>query len=83
MKTTKLFKIGRSQDACLPKEFRMSGSEVLIRKEGDTLVLDSLDVTSNATWDSLFASLSEFPDDFMTNGREPLEMQKKRNHVAI
>jgi len=77
MKTTKLFKTGRSQATCLPKEFRMSGSEVLIRKEGDTLVLDSLDVTSNAAWDSLFASLSEFPDDFMANGREQLEMQKR------
>lgn len=35
----KLFPNGRSQAVRLPKEFRMPGSEVLIRREGRSLVL--------------------------------------------
>jgi len=73
MNTAKLFKTGRSQAVRLPKEFRMSGTEVRIRKEGDKVILEPLD----ATWDSLLTSLTEFPDDFMTNGREQPETQER------
>jgi antitoxin VapB len=73
MNTAKLFKTGRSQAVRLPKEFRMSGTEVRIHKEGNKVILEPLD----ATWDSLLASLSEFPDDFMENGREQPDMQER------
>jgi antitoxin VapB len=36
----KLFWNGRSQAVRLPKEFRFPGEEVLIRKEGDAVILE-------------------------------------------
>ena len=40
----KLFSNGRSQAVRLPKEFRMPGTEVLIRREGDLIILEPLPV---------------------------------------
>ena len=34
-----LFRNGRNQAVRIPREFEMEGSEVLIRKDGDSLVL--------------------------------------------
>ena len=31
------------------------------------------------TWDSLFDSLSEFPEDFMEDGRNQPDMQKRES----
>lgn len=73
MDTAKLFKTGRSQAVRLPKSFRMSGAEVKISKEGNKVILEPL----NDSWSSLLMSLSKFPDDFMANGREQPEMQKR------
>lgn len=39
MKTAKLFKHGGSQAVRLPKDFRLEGSEVLIEKRGEVVVL--------------------------------------------
>lgn len=38
--TAKLFKHGRSQAVRLPKEFRFEGTEVRIRREGESVVLE-------------------------------------------
>ena len=40
--TAKLFQNGRSQAVRLPKEFRMPGDEVRIRREGDAIILEPL-----------------------------------------
>jgi antitoxin VapB len=40
--TAKLFRNGRSQAVRLPKEYRFSGDEVRIRREGDSVVLEPL-----------------------------------------
>ena len=39
MTTAKLFKHGGSQAVRLPKAFRFKGTEVIIEKKGDTVVL--------------------------------------------
>ncbi len=39
----KLFKNGGSQAVRLPKEFRFEGEEILIRKEGDALILEPVE----------------------------------------
>jgi antitoxin VapB len=39
MKTAKLFKHGGSQAVRLPKEFRFKGTEVIIEKRGEEVVL--------------------------------------------
>jgi len=40
--TARLFKNGRSQAVRLPKEFRLPGDEVRIRREGDAVILEPL-----------------------------------------
>lgn len=40
--TAKLFRNGRSQAVRLPKKFRMKGTEVKIRKEGQKVILEPL-----------------------------------------
>jgi antitoxin VapB len=39
----KLFANGRSQAVRLPKEFRMPGTEVLLRRQGTQIILEPLD----------------------------------------
>lgn len=39
----KLFRNGRSQAVRLPKEFRLPGEEVLIRKEGNAVILEPIE----------------------------------------
>ncbi len=41
--TAKIFKNGRSQAVRLPKEFRLKGTEVSIRKEGEKVILEPLE----------------------------------------
>ena len=43
--TAKLFKNGRSQAVRLPKEFRLPGAEVLIRREGNEVILTAMEGT--------------------------------------
>ena len=40
--TARLFKIGRSQAVRLPKEFRFSGDEVFVRREGEAIILEPI-----------------------------------------
>jgi antitoxin VapB len=60
-RTAKLFMNGRSQAVRLPAEFRFAGSEVLIEREGDAVVLRP----KPEGWDDFFARASQVPDDFL------------------
>jgi antitoxin VapB len=51
----KIFMHGRSQAVRLPKEFRMAGTEVSVRREGDRIVLEPVD--SKPDIDAIFARL--------------------------
>jgi antitoxin VapB len=73
MNRAKLFQNGSSQAVRLPKEFRISGDEVKIFKKGKQVILEAIETT----WDPLFESLSEFPEDFMKDGRNQPGMQKR------
>lgn len=73
METAKLFQNGNSQAVRLPKEFRMPGDMVKISQKGNQVILEPLETT----WDSLFDSLDDFPEDFMENGRNQPGMQKR------
>ena len=61
MMTAKLFQNGQSQAVRLPKAFRFPGTEVYIKKVGNAIVLLPMD----HPWETLFASLSQFSEDFM------------------
>ena len=60
MKTAKLFKNGQSQAVRLPKEFRIKGDKVYIKRDGNCIILIPMD----DPWRSLLDSLGKFSDDF-------------------
>ena len=61
-----LFRDGRHQAVRIPLEFEMDGSEVLIRKEGERLILTPLRknrlLDLLASWESLDAGLPVMED---------------------
>jgi antitoxin VapB len=67
MNTAKIFMNGKSQAVRLPKEFKLGGSEVYIKRVGRNVILTPID---NA-WESLINSLSLFTDDFMAERKQP------------
>ena len=56
MNTAKLFKSGRSQAVRLPKEFRFEGSEVLIQRSGNGVLL----LPTRLTYAQIMAVLGQF-----------------------
>ena len=74
MKTAKLFQNGQSQAVRLPKEFRMPGKEVYIKKQGNAIVL----LPKEKSWDALFNSLNHFAKDFKIVRNQPDENQERK-----
>ena len=68
----KVFMTGRSQAVRLPKEYRVSGESVYVKRLGEGILL--LPKTGER-WKGLFAALDEFPRDFKL-ARD--QRQKKR-----
>jgi len=60
METAKLFWSGRSQAVRLPKDFRIEGSEVRIRRHGAAVILEPIAVD----WAWLDALSGPVDDDF-------------------
>jgi antitoxin VapB len=73
MKTAKLFQNGQSQAVRLPKEFRMTGKEVYIKRQGDAIVL----LPKEKTWESLFESLNHFDEYFKMERNQPGKNQER------
>ena len=69
--TAKLFMHGRSQAVRLPKEFRLPGKEVRVRRIGSGVLLEPLEFDVDA-WLARLASYGDVP--FMEDGREQPEM---------
>ena len=59
METAKLFMSGNSQAVRLPKSYRFSGEEVVIKRLGNAVVL----LPKEDPWQILFDALQDFPDD--------------------
>lgn len=73
MKTAKLFKNGDSQAVRLPREFRFTGKEVLIKRVGSAVVL----LPKAKSWDTLLESLEKFPPDFMSDREQPAGAERR------
>ena len=71
--TAKLFWSGRSQAVRLPKSFRMEGSEVRIRRQGRTVILEPI----AEDWAWLDAIGGAFSDDFFADGRQQPDEQER------
>jgi antitoxin VapB len=75
MQTAKLFDNGRSQAVRLPKEFRMLGKDVYIRRFNDMVML----IPKGRSWQPFIESLDLFTDDFMSDYKQPA--QKRRSSL--
>lgn len=69
----RLFRNGRNQAVRIPREFELPGQEVIIRKDGDRLVLEPVRKFNNlaellASWEPID---EEFPD--VDEGLLPLD----------
>ena len=75
--TAKIFQHGRSQAVRLPKEFRLPGTEVRVRRVGRGVLLEPLDAPFDAkAW---FAAIDQYLDDpFMPEGRQQPAMPPPR-----
>ena len=73
--TAKLFWSGRSQAVRLPKEFRLAGDEVRIRKEGAAVILEPI----ATDWQWLDNIAGKFPEDFFQDGRNQPPMPPGRD----
>ena len=73
MVCTKVFISGNSQAVRIPKEFHIDFSELFIKKIGSSIIL----TPKESNWENLERSLSEFSDDFMTEGRSQPTMQER------
>ncbi|UTY29766.1 type II toxin-antitoxin system antitoxin VapB [Treponema putidum] len=74
METAKLFQNGRSQAVRLPKKYNFSGTEVFIRRAGDSVIL----FPKNKEWETFLEGLNGFTDDFMEEGRNQPELQDRK-----
>lgn len=62
MATAKLFKTGRSQAVRLPKEFRFKGKEVRIRRVGQGVLLEPMQMNLDEMFAAIDAAGVPFPD---------------------
>ncbi len=75
-KRAKLFQTGRSQAVRLPKEFRFEGTEVRIRRSGNSVVLEPID----DGWEwlrELRAKGARFDDDMVAAMEEEVPQQER------
>ncbi|MBF0501208.1 MAG: AbrB/MazE/SpoVT family DNA-binding domain-containing protein [Candidatus Riflebacteria bacterium] len=66
MQSAKLFKNGQSQAVRLPKEYRFSGDEVFIKREGNVILL----IPKDRIWEPFLEGLSEFSSDVFDSPRD-------------
>jgi antitoxin VapB len=66
METAKLFWSGRSQAVRLPKEFRIEGTEVRIRRQGAAIILEPIALD----WGWLDALTGPLDNDFQQAAQE-------------
>ena len=59
-RTARLFRNGKNQALRLPKEFELKASEVIIQKQGTSLIL----TPKPQTWQDYFASAQRLAEDF-------------------
>jgi antitoxin VapB len=73
MTIARVFKSGNSQAVRLPKEFRVTSTELEIFRRGDEIVLREPGKGLSRAFDLLAA----LPDDFMADGRDDTPPQER------
>ena len=73
MQQAKLFQNGQSQAVRLPKDFRIEGDSVTIKRVGKAVIL----LPHHAPWETLFDALGQFSPDFMEERSQlPVELRE-------
>ncbi|WP_396435896.1 antitoxin [Limnohabitans sp.] len=67
MDTARLFQSGRSQAVRLPKDYRFSGTEVVVKHFGNGVLL----LPVNDPWQTLQAGLAAFEPGFLLTREQP------------
>ena len=73
METAKVFWSGRSQAVRLPKQFRLDGTEVRIRRHGNAVILEPI----ADDWDWLDELTGPLDDDFIQAATEQPARQSR------
>jgi len=73
MMSSKVFISGNSQAIRLPKEYQVEEKELFIQRVGRSIIL----FPKTNPWENFENSLNEFTSDFMSDGRNQPEMQKR------
>jgi len=73
MRTAKVFQNGRSQAIRLPKEFRVEGDEVYLKKTPEGFLVIARD-----PWEIFFEGVAELSNGFMARGRQQPPAQKRK-----
>jgi len=76
MDTARLFQSGRSQAVRLPKAYRFSGTEVIVKHFGNGVLLLPIE----DPWQTLEAGLAAFEPGFQLNREQP--EQQHRHELA-
>ena len=71
----KLFKNGRNQAVRIPREFELPGEDAIMRKEGQSLIIEPAAPKSLA---ALLATLSPIDDDFA-----PITELSMNEHIEL
>ena len=73
METAKLFMNGNSQAVRLPKSYRFAGEEVVIKRQGNAVVL----LPKEDPWQVLFDALQDFPEDLNLERSQDLPQERE------
>lgn len=73
MDTAKIFKNGRSQAVRLPKNYRLEGEEVYVKKINDLVLL----IPKDTAWKVLESGLDFFTPDFLQDRKQPAVQKRK------
>ena len=72
METAKLFSSGRSQAVRLPKAYRFEGTEVVVKRFGNGVLL----LPAAAPWLVMFQALEEFEPGFTLEREQPAAQER-------
>jgi antitoxin VapB len=73
VKEAKLFKNGQSQAVRLPKDYRLPGKSVYIRKLNSAVLL----IPKEKPWNLFLEACSKFTDDFMQSREQGMQEREK------
>ena len=78
-RTAKIFMHGRSQAVRLPKEFRLPGKEVRVRRVGKGVLLEPIETDVTAWLAELRRLAADADAPFMAEGRNQLPMPDSKD----